>query len=421
MSILLENCQDIYVLKEAYYGKPKEFVLIEKKLEKIIEMIHIMKTNPTKAVNINTMPELKEIEELFTKFFKNKETSITFYAPSISPGYNAFTIPSSLAYFKKDRSNERIARAEDLFINVNVDIGLVHHLELTTGELMSIILHEIGHCFDASMFALLSNISISYWFRISKQEGKPEQTTMGIDVPHSIMQTLTGMIMSSAPIAKLHQMLNRFLSSVPVLNKLISDLSTIFTDIQLFLGTFSSLSHLSMLFKYPPLTVMRLLDPRNLFGYGMEKFADSFATSYGYGPDAASAFKKMNINKGLFLNEKVAKIPLLNLGYDFAKTSMKAATLMFDPHPENATRIVSQLNKLKKDLNDPKLDPKVKKELMENIKEMEDYINDVVLNIEDDSNKGRIFSYIWNWLIIKGFNGKIDPRELFEAAWNHEM
>ena len=61
MSILFESCKDLYVLNEAYYGKPKEFVEIEKQLEKIIEMIKLTKEDPDRAKDINSMKELYEI------------------------------------------------------------------------------------------------------------------------------------------------------------------------------------------------------------------------------------------------------------------------------------------------------------------------------------------------------------------------
>lgn len=424
MSILLEYCQDIYVLTEAYHGKPKEFILIEKKLEKVIEMIRLTKEEPSNAIDINSMREVEEIEKLFTKFFKNKETSITFYTPIISPGYNAFTVPSSLSYFKKDKSNKRVTRSEDLFINVNVDIGLVYGLEMTPAELMSIILHEIGHCYDASMFMLLTNVNIDIvkGFKMDKDGSVSTIFNKGSEaLAGSIKNTIMSFLMGSTPVAKFYQAANRFVSSNPIISKIWSDISNIILDVRMFINQIIPNTQLLRFLVSPAMIIASLLNPRNLFGYAGEKFADSFATSYGYGPDTATVFNKMRTRKGLFLNENVAKIPILNIGYDFYKVVMQAATFLSDPHPTEATRIQSQLNKLKKDLKDPNLSPKVRRELTENIEELETYIDDVLLNIENDSNKGRTISYFWNYMIIKVFNGKIDPRELFEAVWNHEM
>ena len=270
MSILLEYASD--VLLEAYYGKPKEFIEIEKKLEKVIEMVKLTKEQPNKAVDINSMKEVHEIEMLFTKFFGNAETSITFYTPVPiplfgSPAYNAFTIPSSLSYFKKDPSNPRIARAHDLFINVNVDIGLIYGLDMSPSELMSIILHEIGHCFDASFFMLLSNISIAYsiWYK----NGVYDRTE--IDWSSSLTNTFMTFLSRSKPMAKLMQMVNRIMSTNPTLNDIISSLMTFITDIGVVIGTLSTLPRI-LNGGTPP--IMAMLNPNSLFGYSAEKFAD---------------------------------------------------------------------------------------------------------------------------------------------------
>ena len=410
MAILLEK-HNLQILQEAYYGKPKEFVEIEKRLEKIIEMIRLTKEEPSMAVDINSMKELEEIEDLFTKFFKNYKTSITFYSPILSPAYNAFTFPSSLSYFRKDPNNKRIARSEDLFINVNVDIGLVYALEMTPQELMAIILHEIGHCFDASFFMLLSNICINatVWF-----DSPDKISKVTFDLFGSLYNTFIRFLMGSVPImSEFYQVFNRLVSSNPMINKIISDVQMVFASISSFVSVFNRPKPYRYLFA--------LLNPSNVFGYANEKFADSFATSYGYGKDVASSMYKMQQRKGLFLNDAVAKIPILNVGHDLLSVSARVSTLILDPHPHEAARIQSQLTKLKRDLNDPNLDYKVKKELLDNIRDLEDIIDNVILNADADENKGRWISMFANYIVIKVFNGKIDPRELFEAVWNHEM
>jgi len=416
MSLLLEYCQDLNILTEAFYGKPKEFIEIEKRLDKIINMIKLQKENPSMAVDINKMKELEEIENIFTKFFKNYKTSITFYAPIISPTYNAFTFPSTLSYFKKDPNNKRIASVDDLFINVNVDMGLVYALDMDAKELMAVILHEIGHCFDASLFMLLSKIQIIG--SINYDLNTMHVNSVNINAVNSIYSTFINLIIGASPLLQsFYQEMNRFVSQNPTLNKFLSDIQMVIADISTFLNIVSfSLKKIT-----PVLLVQQLLNPSNVFGYANEKFADSFATSYGYGKEVASFSYKVQHRKGLTINENISKIPLLNIGYDFLKVSMQLSTIILDPHPHDATRIQSQLNKLKRDLNNPNLDSKVKKELLDNIVEMENYIDNIVLNINHEDNNGRWITLLQNYIIIKVFKGRIDPRELFEAVWNHEL
>ena len=91
------------------------------------------------------------------------------------------------------------------------------------------------------------------------------------------------------------------------------------------------------------------------------------------------------------------------------------------PHPDNVVRIKSQIDKLKRDIKDPNLKPNIKKELEVNIAEMEKFIDDVYLNFDNDDNKNRPISYLWNIMIFKIFKGKLDPREWMEAVFRHEL
>ena len=449
MSLLPEYCQDLYVLNEAYYGKPKEFIEIEKRLEKIIDMIKLTKINPEKAININDMRELYEIEQIFTKFFGNSETEISFYIPVAdtintglkitgvtapksvqtilkiinTPGYNAFTIPSSLSYFRKSKTNKKLVDPKDLYINVFIDIGLVYGLDLSAQELMGLILHEIGHDFDASFFTLLSHIDFKLvdTFMLSNGKLSNIQYNSSDTIFNELLGSLYGYILSSLPIAKFYTLMTRLMTYNPVINDIVTSFNLFISDVWSLMDNYRAYKNIILTLKNPVIIAMRLLNPKNTFGYSSEKFADSFATSYGYGKDIASFTNKCRINKGKFISENISKVPILNFGYDLNKVMVEIATSLTNPHPDHAIIIQSQLNKLKRDLNDPNLPPKLKQELVENIKDLEDYIDNVVLNINDDSNKGRLISYIKNFIMIKIFKGKLDPRELFEIVWDHEL
>lgn len=448
MSLLLEYCQDLYILNEAFYGKPREFIEVEKRLEKIIQMIKLTKEHPEKAININDMKELYEIETILTNFFGNNDTDISFYVPIANTittgleivnvktpqqlsdilsildykGYNAFTKPTSLSFFKKS-SNKRLADPKYLYINVFIDIGMIYALDLTPQELMALILHEIGHCFDASLFSLISQIDVNivnHFIRNGNKITKIEYRSES-DIINQLVQSLTGFMIGILPIAKFYTYINRLMTASPIINSFFSELNYLLNDILSLIYTIKNYKTYLLMIKNPVSIATDLLNPKNTFGYAGEKFADSFATSYGYGKDIASVIHKMQINKGRFTDKLISNIPILNIGYDLTKVMIETATSLSSPHPDASIRIKSQLTKLKRDLNDPNLSPKLKYELNNNIKELEDYINNTLLNIYDDSNKGRWISYIKNYIMIKIFNGKLDPRELFEVVWNHEL
>lgn len=412
MSILLEYCNDLVPITEAFYGKPKEFIEIEKKLDKIIEMIQLSFSLPNKAIPINDMKEVKEIENIFTNFFNNAETSISFY--SIGNLYNAYTYPSFLSFFRKDKNNKRLVRANDLFINVNIDIGLVYKLDMTAGELMAIILHEIGHCFDASLFMLLSKINIDLidsWKELGEK--------LNIEIPSELLSIGSTIFAGS----KLNMRITQYMNKVSIPPSLAVFLNTFFSfidEVKIVSGRFRSMMHILRKGYFVPY-IKSIINPRNIFGYANEKFADSFASTYGYSTELSQFILKIDKSKGQAIDPAIQSIPIINIGYDFTKVNLMVCAMMCSPHPSNPSRIQSQLNKLKRDVNNPDLDHKVKKELEKNIQDLENFIDNEYLNFDSNDNKLRPISFVYNWIIIKIFKGKLDPRELFELVFNHEL
>ena len=58
---------------------------------------------------------------------------------------------------------------------------------------------------------------------------------------------------------------------------------------------------------------------------------------------------------------------------------------------------------------------------MNNIKEMEEFVDTVYLNFNKNENNLRPISLVWNTIVFKLLGGKADPRELMELVVNHEM
>ena len=111
-----------------------------------------------------------------------------------------------------------------------------------------------------------------------------------------------------------------------------------------------------------PTKILNAIGFTGISKYASEKYADSFATAYGYGPALASAFKKLHINEGNSPDKIYYNFPVLNWWYDLNKISTRIIAGLIDVHPSDPSRVMAQLNKLKRDIKDPQLDPRVKKE-----------------------------------------------------------
>ena len=137
----------------------------------------------------------------------------------------------------------------------------------------------------------------------------------------------------------------------------------------------------------------------------------------------ATFANKLQRHKGSIVSDVNESMPAFGIGRDMADVSMKIVGMLSDPHPSDPSRIINQLNKMKRDLKDPNLDSKVRSELEDSIERLEKIIKDEVLN-EKNYKAGSGSSHIkllYNMLIIKVFKGKMDPRELLNINNHYEL
>ena len=120
--------------------------------------------------------------------------------------------------------------------------------------------------------------------------------------------------------------------------------------------------------------VARILPGQNVERYVDEKFADSFATIYGYGPALSSALKKIEGLRGKIEDKQNGMFSYISgmiaLGTEF----------LFDDHPNLVSRMNLVINNLEHEMNNNKsLDRKTKADLNRQIKEtkamMKQYMN----------------------------------------------
>lgn len=401
-------------ITEAYYGKTKELQTIEQELEKVIAAINENSSNMEKGIilkrgikSVANSDSVRIIEKQFEKMFKLSKFYLALYTavPTGVPilgrqEYNAYTLGKGFNYFKKKVSKNRVDSV-DMVIGVNVDIGLVRLAGLTAPELLAIILHEVGHNMSASITSFISMCPII----LSPLTGISLVSSTISGVISGIYSELMG-----APIANMNKIIERGLESIPFVYTLFQSFNDAFMN---FAGLLQQTG--INLFNIARINPLSIISPRNIFGYTEEKYADSFVSSYGYGTELASALNKTELMSNVKSVEILRKIPGINAITNLFSTSFSAISAIADPHPATPVRIMSQLKKLKKDLDDPNLDRRVRKDLEENIKELENFIEHDYLDYKSNENKRRVFTWMYNNLVIKVFKGKVDPRELFNA------
>lgn len=444
---LFDDYYNYDVVTEAYFGSKPEFKEIERLLGVIIDRINtafgpsdgdfnrwqeLQKTvNDPKIYSDDTVPRL---ERLFTKAFDLKSFHLDFFynhyamlklSGALSDksyqgyehlGANAFTIPKGFAFFdsEKNSENSMIRSSKCVTAGIMVGVDYIWALDLTPRELMATILHELGHCMDASVFTMLALIPPFIGPRSELFKGNMERLKF----------TAQAFMLRSSSIAALWSELGKTLDAA---TEKIPGFGALMASINLSIDMVRDVEFIGAIINRPIELIKRsaglnlayrtakTVEPSNIFGYGSEKFADSFATSYGYGKDLASLMRKVQLRHHRTMFRFISEIPVLNVLTDYVLACTDFVSIGLDPHPHHATRIYRQLVKLKKDLNDPTLNPKIRKELEQNVQEMQDYIDDVILNPNHEDNRKHVTTFVMNWVIMKMFNGRIDPRELYDS------
>ena len=164
-----------------------------------------------------------------------------------------------------------------------------------------------------------------------------------------------------------------------------------------------------------PLKVKNIYDSYS--GYSGEVFADSFATAYGYGGATASIqrkFEKMRIDYQWKYLNKDNKYLTYNQ-YHYVMLSI-LRSLVTDPHPQHQTRIKNQINKLKRELENDNIPPKVKALIKADLEQAEAQYNQF-LKLD---TQYQYLTIIQNWYHINEvyFNGKMDFRDYINRAIN---
>lgn len=377
-----------YLIQEAYYGKLPEFEEMERLFDKVIEKVK----KDQKKANPNKYPEMKKIEKLFSKIFGFKK-SLIYWQPFNTE--DAYTVPVNTFLIFANRKERTIEKKKNGFYDKNHSVVLTVYLscgdilvtDMTSRELIAVILHEIGHNFDLSGYHLLSyymdaicslgtsviennkykkmdkinDVKMDYYDKV-KDNSKPfyDNAKKRERTNREVKERMEGMI--------------KCRSKFSILNLLFNTISLPFYIV---LGPFIQLGSLTT--------------------KKAELFADSFSTAYGYGVDLVTALKKLGDTTKYYKPKGAMKV-LSDLG----RYQYEAMNAMFEPHGSTQERCHECLKKLKNDLKSSDFSPELKEELEDEIKRIDDQYKRIV-NMTDEE-KG-IFTKVWrkiNAVIFRG-------------------
>ena len=393
---------DYQQLLEVYFGENQN---IKEMQNCITELRKIVRKNNNKFIALNTNKYVQKFNRLAEKEWGFKSFGLSITNSFVIDAYNLPVLYDYRMLTKKKKKNLLVSNGFKYKPEANycacvyISRGLFTNENFTDREIFAVLLHEIGHNFST---AISDNVSILSFCKA---------LTVVLECCLNFTRIFSVLITTNAG-HEMNNYANSFINeNFPKIKEFYEIAGSIFN----FFITLSSEMYNKILFNIPNLTisVISTILPINIVhsiintitGYRDEKIADSFTTIYGYGPETASIHRKFQRHRGDLIDvSRSAKLtPLFAsiIGLCDALTRLIIAPL--DEHPAEISRITEQSKYLKKELEKEDLDPKVKKEILKQIQEIDKVIKDVT-NLKD-KNKYNIFFNMINVMNMKLFKG----------------
>lgn len=394
------------VLNEAYMGKTKNLLEVEKFLQVVVDKAKA--TTPGDGASYKSLNELKEvdmIEELLRKEFKFKKVILNFYdTRTIISMPNALTMPDAIKISTSDNLKSLImnpiADRSKITANVNFGVELIRLFNLNAEEVLALILHELGHDDDYSLY-----------YRLARQ------VVPMMNILSGNIGSVLALLPLGGTITEMMKNLNDSLSKVGWLNKLTNSIF----KLGLSIDQITKFAGFLLIPMVNPITTIPAAVAKNLYitaipEYKMEEYADSFSTKYGYGPALASGLHKIEADPDIKIVQKFDKLPnFMKVMNDISTTNLMIVLHMVDPHPQNITRMTNQLRIIEKELDNKDLNPKLRAELKHDYDNLKNFIEDEVINKEADSNKNRQMRAMYCAMVYRMTGGKTSFRDYIPA------
>ena len=375
MSIYGNNADyRIKLLNEAYFGKSDILLEMEKQ-------IGIIRENAArKYTDINRSKEVQELNRLFEKQFGMEIFSLHVEQNNT---INAYTIPVATRFdiakyevlsrrvIATKEGGFRFDKDNNLCIICNVYLGLLNHPELTNGEILAIILHELGHNFAD---AISQTIDVA-----NKEFTKGYLNfliySILIDILMSIPSIGASLIYIPFILKKYYDNLNstnRKKEKKTKNRKIHGLLKGIAASCNDCLDYANSVINLLLI---NPKSYKKYVDSiskndikknKESANRQNEVIADKFAVVYGYGPELSSALLKMDlhITKSEEYVSKKFKDKMNEIN------EVTAEFYKFDCHPHTIQRLNECIKTLESELEKSDLDPKLIKAMKQQINEL---------------------------------------------------
>lgn len=383
-------------INEAYIGKTKDILAMEK-------AIHDIRSNHLGDIYFANA-DTSEFNRLAEKVFGFKVFALYIFPSNVR---NAFTLPIDVkldvnTLNKKnnlcDKSGFKYRKDAGYCCTVNISSGIIFSEDFTDGEVMAIILHEIGHNFSSMVDngIKINQFIIKYVFSIMQlleiiNGNFHNGITINLNSYDKLKINIEEYLKNKCP---------HIIQAMSVLRGIKGFALDIVTNI------FALLSAIT------PTNVIRSIirSLSNLIykptGYNNEKIADNFPTIYGYGSELSSALLKFEYKQGIVTTDFIATVPLIGDIIALRNIGAEIIVSAFDEHPIWIERSQDQIRLLEDELNKSSLDPKMKKVIINDINQIKKS-QDKYLSTYSDTHNSNIYKRMWYSFIFDMNDGDI--------------
>jgi hypothetical protein len=324
-------------VSEGYVGKTKTTKAMEAVIAKMLKKYNVKGVINASRSELDDCPEKHQLESLLKQEFGFHSAEISIVS-SVLPGASSYPKSILLRHNCDEMPKGLTAHGERWY---DVGHGYDYYMVITTemfsgdftpGEIVAFILHEVGHNFDVSTMSYIGDCL--YW-GICFADG-------------AILAPFIGHILAKY-ISKFVNFISN-LTPVALFSNLAISVAKMLVQIG---GPFGGLSYFGMMVSGKAPSVRSII---NMFvGFSGERFADSFTTAYGYGPELMSLIDKMD--RTLQQTNKGFLVDTWTWSGSIAPTILN---MLFDPHPEAQTRARLVLDDMKRLSEYPALPKNIK-------------------------------------------------------------
>ena len=404
---------DNMVLNEAYFGKTKGVLKIEKAISKLRHKY--MGQYFSKDINLDLGIDdiCRAIEEAFGFGLVQFEVDIT-------AGINAYTLPLGCSvdargskHLEVDTVNGyRYDKESNFAALFFITSGLFLNEAFTDGEVTAVLLHEIGHNFTTSAIDYNGNINVLnnvliglYTFGTHTILFSNVFKRASINFNNYIAKTFR----------RLAEVFNAFKSVMGTWSYILTEYFKFGDFVNGITMPFATMASTIAINVWHMAIGYAFFPTRFLTGYDDERFADSFATMYGYGPEIQSGLEKLHDRKNSVyeVDKFINSSPLIANYLDLFKLPVLFIIYAFDEHPELPARMKNACTQIEYDLKNHHYRPAMKARIKHDLKVMQANLAKYEkINSDVTENPKAIKELYYQWL-LENFDGDLKHNVFF--------